>query len=109
VDDLDALLRTQEGMVARRQLMTLGLEWERVRNQVAARRWVVHTPRVIGTTTGALTWEQRCWMAVLHAGPRALLGGLSAAETLGLTGWHRETITVLVDDELAFEPVDGVR
>jgi hypothetical protein len=96
-------------MVARRQLLSLGLEWERVRNQVAARRWVIHTPRVIGTTTGALTWDQRCWMAVLHAGPRSLLGALSAAEARGLVGWHRETITVLVDDELAFEPVEGVR
>jgi hypothetical protein len=107
--ELDELLGAQDGMVARRQLLSRGLEWERVRNQVAARRWVVHTPRVIGTTTGALTWEQRCWMAVLHAGPRSLLGGLSASETLGLTGWRRETVTVLVDDELAFEPVDGVR
>lgn len=109
MDGLADLLLAQDGLVARRQLMSLGLEWERVRNQVAARRWVVHTPRVIGTTTGALTWEQRCWIAVLHAGPRSLLGGLSAAERHGLVGWHRDQITVLVDDELAFEPVAGVR
>lgn len=109
MDRLGDLLHAQHGMVARRQLLSLGLEWERVRNQVAARRWVIHTPRVIGTTTGALTWDQRCWMAVLHAGPRSLLGGLSAAEARGLVGWHRETITVLVDDELAFDPVEGVR
>jgi hypothetical protein len=109
MDELDELLRTQDAMVARRQLLALGLDWDRVRNQVAARRWVVHTPRVIGTTTGALTWDQRCWMAVLHAGPRSMLGALSAAEARGLVGWHRDTITVLVDDELAFEPVEGVR
>jgi hypothetical protein len=48
-------------------------------------------------------------MAVLHAGSRSLLGGLSAGEVTGLAGWHRDTITVLVDDELAFEPVEGVR
>ncbi|MGC4109745.1 MAG: hypothetical protein QM747_04830 [Nocardioides sp.] len=70
---------------------------------------MIHTPRVVGTTTGALTWEQRSWMAVLHAGPRSVLGGLSAATTHGLLRWHREEITVLVDDELAFEPVAGVR
>ena len=109
MDGLGELLTSQQQMVARRQLLPLGIEWEGVRDQVRARRWVVHTPRVVGTTTGALTWEQRCWLAVLHAGPRSLLGGLSAAEVLGLTGWHRETITVLVDDELAFEPVEGVR
>jgi hypothetical protein len=109
MDRIGELVLAQHGMVARRQLLPLGVDWERIRNQVAARRWVIHTPRVIGTTTGALTWEQRCWLAVLHSGPRSLLGGLSAAETLGLVGWHRETITVLVDDELAFEPVAGVR
>jgi hypothetical protein len=109
MDPLGELLASQHGMAARRQLLSLSIDWERVRNQVAARRWVVHTPRVVGTTTGALTWDQRCWVSVLHAGPRSLLGGLSAAEMWGLTGWHRETITVLVDDELAFEPVEGVR
>jgi hypothetical protein len=109
MDHVAELAAAQQGMVARRQLGELGVEWERVRNQVAARRWVVHTPRVVGTTTGALTWEQRCWLAVLHAGPRSILGGLSAAEARGLVGWHRDTITVLVDDELAFEPVAGVR
>jgi len=109
MDPLAELLLSQHGVAARRQLLGLGIEWEGIRNQVSARRWVVHTSRVIGTTTGALTWDQRCWVALLHAGPRSLLGGLSAAEVRGLTGWHRETITVLVDDELAFEPVEGVR
>jgi hypothetical protein len=109
MDKLGELLEKQASMVARRQLLAIGLDWDRVRNQITARRWVAYTPRVIGTTTGALTWEQRCWMAILHAGPRSMLGGLSAAEAGGLTGWHRESVTVLVDDELAFEPVEGVR
>jgi hypothetical protein len=106
---LDELLTAQHGLVARRQLTRLGLEWERVRNQVAARRWVALTPRVIGTTTGELTWEQRCWLGVLHAGPRSMLGGLTAASAHGLQGWNRPVVTVLVDDELAFDPVEGVR
>jgi len=106
---LDDLIERQCGMVARRQLNAAGRDSDHVSAQVAARRWVVHTPRVIGTTTGALTWDQRCWMAVLHAGSRSLLGALSAAEVEGLSGWHRDTITVLVDDELSFDPVEGVR
>jgi hypothetical protein len=109
MNGLDDLIVSQHGLIARRQLNAGGRDSDHVSAQVLARRWVVHTPRVIGTTTGALTWDQRCWMAVLHAGPRSLLGGLSAAEAGGLTGWHRDTITVLVDDELAFEPVTGVR
>jgi hypothetical protein len=107
--ELEALLQRQSSIVARRQLNALGIDADHVRAQVAARRWVVHTPRVVGTTTGELTWEQRCWVAVLHAGPRSMLGGLTAARRHGLTGWERPAITALVDDELAFEPVEGVR
>ena len=36
------------------------VDWDHVRNQMAARRWVELTPRVIGTFTGALTRDQRC-------------------------------------------------
>ncbi len=108
MSELDALLRRQEGLVARRQLLRLGIDADRVRNEVAAGRWVVRTPRVVGTTTGQLTWLQRCWLGVLHAGPRSLLGGLSAAALWGLSGWERPQITVLVEDELSFEPVPGV-
>lgn len=107
--DLDDLLRAQAGIVARRQLLPLGIDADHVEAHVRARRWVVRTPRVISTVTGELTWRQRCWVAVLHAGPRSLLGGLSAAEHWGLDRWHRDAVTVLVDDELSFEPVEGVR
>jgi hypothetical protein len=109
VVSLDDLVAEQAGMVARRQLNAEGRDADHVAAQVAARRWMICTPRVVCTTTGALTWEQRCWMAVLHAGPRSLLGGLTGPGVDGLLGWHREVITVLVDDELAFEPVEGVR
>lgn len=102
------LLQRQSGVVARRQLLDCGIDADRVRNQIRARRWVELTPRVIGTTTGVPTWHQRLWLAVLHAGPRSVLGSLSAAGYLGLTGWPRPHVSVLVDDELSFEPVAGV-
>ena len=95
-------------MAARRQLLELGNDRFRVRNQVRALRWVTRTPRVLSCFTGQLTTEQRRWLAVLHAGPRSMLGGLTAAEHLGMKRWERDIITVLVDDELAFEPVEGV-
>ena len=107
--DLSALINDQHGLVARRQLRALDLDRFRVRNQIAARRWVELSPRVIGTTTGPLSREQQLWLGVLHAGPRSMLGGLNAAETHGLRGWERDEVTVLVDDELSFEPVDGIR
>jgi hypothetical protein len=105
---LRKLVADQAGLVARRQLLAHDVHADRVRDQIAARRWVELTPRVIGTTTGRLDLEQREWLAVLHAGPRSMLANLSAAGRFGLTGWERDDVCVMVDDELSFEPVPGV-
>ncbi|MFC4786964.1 hypothetical protein ACT8ZV_20990 [Nocardioides sp. MAHUQ-72] len=105
---LETLIADQAGMVARRQLNQHGVDWDAVRNHVAARRWTERTPRVISTTTGPLSWNQWLWLAVLHAGPKSMIGGLTAAAHHGLTGWERDEVTVIVDDELSFEPVDGI-
>src|SRR6476620_7090396 len=105
---LEALIAGQAGMVARRQLNAHGVDWDRARNHVAAGRWVERTPRVLSTTTGPLSWDQWLWLAVLHAGPRSMLGGLTAAGRHGLKGWDRPQVTVMVDDELSFEEVEGV-
>jgi hypothetical protein len=81
--DLSALITDQHGLVARRQLRALNMDRFRVRNQIDAGRWIELTPRVISTTTGPLSPSQRRWLGVLHAGPRSMLGGLSAAEVHG--------------------------
>lgn len=108
-DVLARLIADQAGMVARRQLLHHGVDADRVRDQVAGGRWVERTPRVVSVVTGELTRAQREWLAVLHAGPRSMLGGLSAAARHGLAGWERPAVTVYVDDELSFERVEGVR
>jgi len=104
----DELMEDQAGMVARRQLNELGIDADRVRHQIAAGRWEERTPRVISTVTGELTFDQRCWLGVLHAGPQAMLGNLTAAACHDLENWARPSICVLVDDELSFDPVAGV-
>ncbi len=75
---------------------------------MAARRWRWRTESVLTTTTGPMSWDQRLWVAVLHATPGSLIGGLTAAKVHGMRNWEREKITVLVDDELSFEPIEGV-
>lgn len=107
--DWRRLAEAQQGIVARRQLRELGIDWDRVDSNIAAERWAALTPRVVSTFTGTPTWEQRVWTAVLHAGGTALVGGLTALECHGLANWHRDEVTVLVDDELSFEEVEGVR
>ena len=102
------LAAAQHGLIARRQLRALGHTRHFVRRQVEARRWVERTSTVVSTVTGPTTWEQRVWLGVLHAGGTALAGGLTALEWHGLKGWHRDEVTVLVDDELAFDTVPGI-
>ena len=102
------LADTQAGMLSQRELTELHVSRSYVRNQLRARRWVQRTSSVFSTTTGPLSWQQRLWQAVLHAGPTATIGGLTAAELHGMKNWSREDITVLVDDELSFDPLEGV-
>lgn len=109
MSDLTRLIERQHGMVARRQLTEHGVHWDAVEEHIRAGRCVARTPRVVSSFTGEPTLTQRRWMAVLHAGERSLLGGLTATAELGMARWERDTITVLVDDELAFEPVEGVQ
>lgn len=106
--DVHELAARQCGLLARRQLTSLGMSWNAVDRQVRAGRWAECSPRVVCTTTGALTVDQQRWLGVLHAGPRSVLGGLTAGARCGLRGWERAEVTVLVDDELAFEPVSGI-
>jgi very-short-patch-repair endonuclease len=86
----------QGGLLTRSQLSALGVDRWAVRHRLAAGRWVAHTPTVIGTTTGELTRSQLRWIGVLHSGPDALIGDLSAAEVAGLRNWQRDVVTVLV-------------
>jgi hypothetical protein len=105
----ESLARRQHGLLARRQLNAMGIDADRVRNQLAARRWASRSRLVVSTFTGPLGWPERVWLGALHAGGTALVGGLTALEWHGLKGWHRDEVTVLVDDELAFDPVPGIR
>jgi hypothetical protein len=103
-----ALAAAQAGVLARRQLVQLGVRQSVVRHQLRVGRWAERTPTVLTTTTGPLSWDQRLWVAALHAGPGALIGGLTAAKVHGMRNWERDDITVLVDDELSFDDVDGI-
>lgn len=105
----EVLAARQAGLVSRRQLNALGINRFRVRNQVTARRWVELGPCVVGTTTGPLSREQLMWLGVLHAGPSAVLGDLTAAEACGLRSWHRDEIRVLVPWNLDLDdPPPGI-
>src|SRR5262245_60905116 len=106
--DWRTLAGEQCGLLARRQLVALGHPAPFVDDQVAAERWQLVSDVVICTTTGTLTREQLMWAGVLHAGPGSTIGGLTALERRGLTGWHREEITVLLAKSHNLQPLPGV-
>ncbi|WGY04124.1 DUF559 domain-containing protein [Nocardioides sp. QY071] len=95
-DDWRRLAALQGGLLTREQLRALGVDRWAVRHRLASERWVAHTPTVIGTTTGELSRAQLLWLGVLHGGPDAVVGDLSAAEVAGLRNWHRDDVTILV-------------
>lgn len=82
--------------------------WAGVRTQLRAGRWAERSSVVVSTFTGHLSREQRAWLGVLHAGPPAIVGGYTALEFAGLKHWHRDDVTILVDDEAHLEPLDGI-
>lgn len=95
-DQWRSVAARQGGLITRAQLRELGVARWAVQHRVETERWVAHGPLVISTTTGALTREQLMWLGVLHAGPDALIGELTAAELAGLRNWHRDEVSVLV-------------
>lgn len=93
---LDRLIASQDGVVRRDQLAAVGVSRDHIRAQVAARRWLVRSPTVLTTFTGTPALSQLHWIAVLHGGAGALLGGISVLELAGLRNWHRDELEVLI-------------
>ncbi|PUA82949.1 hypothetical protein C7S10_04465 [Nocardioides currus] len=101
------LADAQAGLLSRRELRDLRVTPGEIRHHVEVGRRAARSREVVSTTTGPLSPEQRLWLGVLHAGPTAMVGGLTAAEHHGLRRWPREVVTVLVANPMSFEPLDG--
>ncbi len=82
----------------------------------AAVRWRLHSGRwqrpcrgVLVTHSGHISEEEARWIAILAAGPGAVLGGLTAARLDGLAGFDEPRIRVLVPaSRYVGTPLDGV-
>lgn len=72
MDQLADLLREQDGVVSRRQVLDLGHDDEFLRRAVRRRELRRVHPGVYVDHTGPLTWRQRAWAAVLLYWPAAL-------------------------------------
>jgi very-short-patch-repair endonuclease len=103
--------RAQAGLITRQQLAIVGVDRWAVAHRVRSERWTAWSATVIATFTGDLNREQHIWLAVLSAGPGALVSHLTAAKAAGLRNWDRDEITVLVPyaSDTVTARVDGVR
>lgn len=67
----------------------------RIRAQLAAQRWQ-QIGRAIVLHDGPMTTEDRWHVALANLGPTAVLTAFTAAEVVGLEGWERSEVHVLV-------------
>jgi hypothetical protein len=107
--DERALARTlsdQAGVVTRRQVPAK--LWPRTRWALESGRWQRGHDGIFVNHAGAVTREQRIWIAVLGGGPDAAIAGPTAAELAGLTGFQRPTIHVVVPRKREGPSIDGV-
>jgi very-short-patch-repair endonuclease len=78
------LAASQCSVVSRGQLYALGLSRGEVKAQLRARRWQAIGRHCVATHNGPVTMDARYWVAVLEAGPRALIDGESSLLLAGL-------------------------
>lgn len=112
MDKLSEILRDQDGLVSRRQALGLGLKQHDLERMLRRRELAPVHPGVYVEHTGPLTWKQRAWAAVLHAGPGAALTHTSAvriAEGPGRRQVDERDIDVAVDADRNVTPTQGVR
>ncbi len=106
------LLERQSGVVARRQALAVGLTAENVERLLRRKELAAIHPGVYVDHTGAPTWDQRAWGAVLWGWPAVLSHSSALAVVEGPGSPHRSSvieIAVLKDRRLLDRPGVVVR
>jgi hypothetical protein len=78
-----------------RALYADGVSRTQLETELAARRWRRDGLAIV-LHNGPLSPDQRRRVAQIHAGPKALFTAFTAAELLGLEGWKRNEVHLLV-------------
>lgn len=109
--DFSGLLRDQDGVVARRQLLDVGSTPTAIARLVRRGDLVPLHPGVYVDHNGPPSWQQLAWAVVLHAWPSALCldSALRAAEGPGRRGRATGPLHVAIDGERRLHDVPGVQ
>jgi len=102
------LAQSQEQVVSRAQLQALGWSDNQVGHEIRYGRWHAPAWGVVALQNAPLTYGQRLWLGVLHAGGGAVLTHLTSCRWAGLD-WKgdEETIHVLTPKGDLVDPLDG--
>ncbi len=101
------MLRAQLGVVRRSQLRDLGWRSHHVDHEIDYGRWQLAAPEVVVMHNGPLTYAQRLWVGILHAGPTAALSHATTLKINGLEHWDPPLIDVLSAKSHTLERLDG--
>ena len=104
-----ALAQAQERVVSRRQLRALGWSDNQIDHEIRYGRWHAPAWGVVALQNAPLTYDQRLWLGVLHAGDGAVLTHLTSCRRAGLAwkGDDEDTIHVLTTKGDLVDPIQG--
>jgi very-short-patch-repair endonuclease len=98
------------GVISRTLLRALGVDHRAIAREVAAGRWRLLGAQTVATHLGPLPVEAYRWRAVWEVGPgMPALDGVTALQSLGLTGYEDERQHVSVAHGWRPQKVDGIR
>ena len=105
---LEPLAKAQERVASRAQLRGLGWSDDQIDHEIKYGRWHAPAWGVVALQNAPLTYDQRLWLGVLHAGDGAVLTHLTACRRAGLA-WKGddETIHVLTPKGDLVDPIAG--
>jgi hypothetical protein len=94
-------------VVSRIELARVSIGYKAVMAQLEAQRWQQQGCAIV-RHNGPLTRAERWHVARINCGPRAVFTSFTAAEILGLRGWERDEVHVLVPVGTRTPPTPGV-
>ncbi len=104
-----AIAAAQSGVIARRQLLELGLTGSQARRHLANGQWRTLLPGVYRTTAEPVSAHGDAWAALLYAGDGAALSHGTALWLDGVLDSSPERVHVAVPERRRVTPQDGLR
>lgn len=107
--EMAELVERQAGVVARQQLLDLGMSSSAIAHRVRSSRWASLHPGVYLTLPGRESFLVPLWGALLHAGPSAVASHRSAGLLQGLVDRTPSVVDVAVAEIHRVQPRPGIR